>query len=415
MPGLDGDPLATASPTRASTSAPTRACGRGDLAEFADAALAGGVDIVQLRDKTADPLEAARRARRAGGARARRAPGTARCSRSTTAPTSRSPPARTSCTSARTTCPSPWARRVVGDGRDRSAARRTAQAETAAAAEEPGVDYFCVGPCWPTPTKPGRPAPGLDLVRTVAGRAPARPWFAIGGIDEARLDEVLAAGAQRVVVVRAITEADDPAAAAARLRASARRTDQRSDRPRLAQRPPDSPARLQRGRPVSRLTRPAQAHRDSRAGPCARRSPAGRPLTTGPRRARRGPWWWGWPSGWGWRSPTASAWPTRGALLRRARLGRRRRGGRRGCRRPPTTARDTPPTDVPGVPAMLEPFTNSNPVTTSMPSRKTIAVAPAHRAHGRGAGGSGRSSTSTPPPAFNRALIRSRVVLSERS
>jgi thiamine-phosphate pyrophosphorylase len=90
--------------------------------------------------------------------------------------------------------------------------------ETAAAADEPGVDYFCVGPCWPTPTKPGRPAPGLDLVRTVAGRAPQRPWFAIGGIDGARLDDVLSAGATRVVVVRAITEADDPRTAAAALR-----------------------------------------------------------------------------------------------------------------------------------------------------------------------------------------------------
>jgi len=89
--------------------------------------------------------------------------------------------------------------------------------ETAAAADEPGVDYFCVGPCWPTPTKPGRPAPGLELVRTVAERAPDRPWFAIGGIDESRLDDVLAAGARRVVVVRAIAEAADPRAAAARL------------------------------------------------------------------------------------------------------------------------------------------------------------------------------------------------------
>jgi thiamine-phosphate pyrophosphorylase len=84
------------------------------------------------------------------------------------------------------------------------------------------VDYFCTGPCWPTPTKPGRPAPGLDLVRATAEAGPARPWFAIGGIDEPRLPEVLAAGASRVVVVRAITEADDPRAAASRLAAALR-------------------------------------------------------------------------------------------------------------------------------------------------------------------------------------------------
>ncbi len=67
---------------------------------------------------------------------------------------------------------------------------------------------------WATPTKPGRPSTGLGLLAHVAQLAPARPWFAIGGISLARLDEVLAAGATRVVVVRAITEADDPAAAA---------------------------------------------------------------------------------------------------------------------------------------------------------------------------------------------------------
>jgi thiamine-phosphate pyrophosphorylase len=82
------------------------------------------------------------------------------------------------------------------------------------------VDYFCVGPCWPTPTKPGRRAPGLDLVRATAGLAPAKPWFAIGGIDEGRLPEVIEAGATRVVVVRAITAAEDPGASAARLRAA---------------------------------------------------------------------------------------------------------------------------------------------------------------------------------------------------
>ncbi len=87
------------------------------------------------------------------------------------------------------------------------------------------VDYFCVGPCWPTPTKPGRTAPGLDLVRHAAATAGERVWFAIGGIDEQRLPEVLAAGATRVVVVRAITGADDPVAAARRLKTaiSARR------------------------------------------------------------------------------------------------------------------------------------------------------------------------------------------------
>lgn len=84
---------------------------------------------------------------------------------------------------------------------------------------DPSVNYFAVGPCWPTPTKPGRPAPGLSLVRQVAELAPNKPWFAIGGIDEKNLDQVLAAGATRIVVVRAITEAIDPERAAATLRA----------------------------------------------------------------------------------------------------------------------------------------------------------------------------------------------------
>ena len=97
-----------------------------------------------------------------------------------------------------------------------------AEAESKAASVEAAADYFCVGPVWPTPTKPGRPAPGIDLVRYVAGLGSARPWFAIGGIDEQSLDQVLAAGARRIVVVRAITEADQPGAAAARLAARLR-------------------------------------------------------------------------------------------------------------------------------------------------------------------------------------------------
>jgi thiamine-phosphate pyrophosphorylase len=92
-----------------------------------------------------------------------------------------------------------------------------AAAETSAAAAEPAADYFCTGPVWPTPTKPGRPAPGLDLVRYAAGLDTSRPWFAIGGIDEGNLDQVLVAGATRIVVVRVLTEAADPGAVAARL------------------------------------------------------------------------------------------------------------------------------------------------------------------------------------------------------
>jgi thiamine-phosphate pyrophosphorylase len=97
-----------------------------------------------------------------------------------------------------------------------------AEAETLAASAEPAADYFCTGPVWPTPTKPGRPAPGLGLVRYAAGLGTSRPWFAIGGIDEQNLDQVLAAGATRVVVVRVLTEAADPGAVAARLAARLR-------------------------------------------------------------------------------------------------------------------------------------------------------------------------------------------------
>jgi thiamine-phosphate pyrophosphorylase len=83
-----------------------------------------------------------------------------------------------------------------------------------------GADQLSVGPVWETPTKPGRPAAGLDYVRHAAERRPRVPWFAIGGIDCANVAEVVAAGATRAVVVRAIRHADDPAGAAATLRAA---------------------------------------------------------------------------------------------------------------------------------------------------------------------------------------------------
>ena len=80
------------------------------------------------------------------------------------------------------------------------------------------ADQLSVGPVWETPTKDGRPAAGLDYVRYAAGVAGDSPWFAIGGIDLDNVREVIAAGASRIVVVRAIRDAPDPRAAAAALR-----------------------------------------------------------------------------------------------------------------------------------------------------------------------------------------------------
>jgi thiamine-phosphate pyrophosphorylase len=82
------------------------------------------------------------------------------------------------------------------------------------------ADQLSVGPVWETPTKEGRPAAGLDYVRHAATRAAGRAWFAIGGIDMDNVREVTEAGAERIVVVRAIRDAPDPRAAAAGLRAA---------------------------------------------------------------------------------------------------------------------------------------------------------------------------------------------------
>jgi thiamine-phosphate pyrophosphorylase len=81
------------------------------------------------------------------------------------------------------------------------------------------VDHISVGPIWETPTKAGRPGVGLELISHAAGHA-SHPFFAIGGIDAGNAGEVVAAGAERLCVVRAIRDAADPAAAAAELRRS---------------------------------------------------------------------------------------------------------------------------------------------------------------------------------------------------
>lgn len=92
-----------------------------------------------------------------------------------------------------------------------------AQFDTALRSE---ADQLSVGPVWETPTKEGRPAAGLSYVRYAAELGGDRPWFAIGGITPENVADVVAAGARRIVVVRAIRDATDPKAAATELRAA---------------------------------------------------------------------------------------------------------------------------------------------------------------------------------------------------
>jgi thiamine-phosphate pyrophosphorylase len=103
------------------------------------------------------------------------------------------------------------ARRLVGD---RIIGRSSHAPADAARAVEERADYFAVGPVWETPTKPGRSAAGLSYVRHVASSGITIPWFAIGGITHDNVGQVIADGATRIAVVRAILDAPDPAAAA---------------------------------------------------------------------------------------------------------------------------------------------------------------------------------------------------------
>jgi thiamine-phosphate pyrophosphorylase len=185
---------------------------QGDLPGFLDAALAGGVDVIQLREKGLEAREEiALLAQFAAAARRHGA---------LFAVNDRADVARAVGPDilhlGQDDLPIGVAREIVGP--DVLIGQSTHDvAQMLGAAGDARVDYFCAGPVWPTPTKPGRPAPGLPLL-TAAGQAAAgKPWFAIGGIDLARLDQVRRAGAERVVVVRAVTEAADPAGAAREL------------------------------------------------------------------------------------------------------------------------------------------------------------------------------------------------------
>jgi len=190
------------------------------LADFADAALAGGVDVIQLRDKGSvgeqrfGPLEA-----REELAACEILADAARRHGALFAVNDRADIARAAAADVlhlgQGDLPLGVAREIVGPATLLGLSTHDPNQTAAAAAG--AADYFCVGPCWPTPTKPDRPAPGLGLVRAAAALGVDKPWFAIGGIDARRLPDVLDAGARRIVVVRAITAADDPRAAAQQL------------------------------------------------------------------------------------------------------------------------------------------------------------------------------------------------------
>ena len=181
-------------------------------ADRLEAALAGGVDVVQLRLKDASDAEVV------GAARAFRDA----CDRHGALFLLNDRPDLVAACGAdgvhvgQDDLPPAGARAVVGAGRILGLS--THSEEQLASAVDAPVDYVAVGPVFETPTKPGRPAVGLELVRAAAATA-RLPWFAIGGIDLANAAAVVAAGAERLAVVRAIRDADDPEAAARALRA----------------------------------------------------------------------------------------------------------------------------------------------------------------------------------------------------
>ena len=187
---------------------------QGDLAAFLTAAFAGGVDVVQIRQK-----------------------GMTREAELAALEVARSAAVRTSgivCVNDSPKVAKAFAADMLHLGQTDGSARRARRSlhewaligrsthtpqQVEQAVGDAEVDYFAVGPVHATPTKPDYVPVGLDIVRHAARVAPvaevdAKPWFAIGGLDAGNLDEVIEAGARRVVVVRAITEASDPEAAA---------------------------------------------------------------------------------------------------------------------------------------------------------------------------------------------------------
>jgi thiamine-phosphate pyrophosphorylase len=184
---------------------------RPDLVDFLDAAIRGGVDVVQIREKDATDrevlaaLEAAREVTRRLGVPL--------------------------VVNDRPDLALLVGADLVHVGQDdlpAGAVRRLGipvglSTHSAAEIDAADADYLGVGPVFATPTKPGRPAVGLELVRYAAAQATV-PWFAIGGIDLTNAELVAGAGATRIAVVRAIGDSGDPEGSARALRAALARS-----------------------------------------------------------------------------------------------------------------------------------------------------------------------------------------------
>ena len=178
---------------------------QGDLAAFLASVLEAGADIIQLRDKDAEAGDILRWSQDFRAAADRYGALFVINDRPDVAVASGADGVHLG----QNDLPPAWARRVVGPDLLMGLSTHS-PAEFDAGAPE--ADYLCVGPIFSTPTKPGRPATGLEIVVHAASRerdgTEQRPWFAIGGVDVASLPAVGAAGATRVVVVRAAAGAD---------------------------------------------------------------------------------------------------------------------------------------------------------------------------------------------------------------
>lgn len=189
---------------------------RGDLRSFLEAVLRGGSDVIQLREKDADASVLLR----AGAAFRRAAEHHGALFIVNDRPDVALALDADGVHLGQDDIPVSAARQILGpDALIGVSTHSPAQFEGA----DTDFDYVCAGPVFATPTKPGRAPTGLELVRFAAererSRLESRPWFAIGGLDVTTLPAVVAAGAQRAVVVRAV-DTDDPEGAARALRAN---------------------------------------------------------------------------------------------------------------------------------------------------------------------------------------------------